>query len=170
MTDLIDHINTTTETCLGLGGKYYGLCRLLKDDKGAVYPVTYLDNIKVTPNDKYDLLVYHRLINSETEESEMHSFGRSSAVMNNQRIRTIVVVKFSEGETVIDDFINALPDKIVNLDYRFVELSKNISLIRDVQSIWETEWGNAYDDKYQMRFNLYALEYTLEYIKCSECV
>jgi len=168
--DLINHINTTVENCLGLGGKYYGLCRLIKDDKGVVYPVTYLDNIKVTPSDKFNLLVYHRLINSETEESEEHSFGRLPAVMNNQRIRTIVIVKFSEGETVIDDFINALPDKIDNVDYRFVELSKNISLIRDVQSIWETEWGNAYDDKYQMRFNLYALEYTLEYIKCSECV
>lgn len=169
MVDLIDHINTTLSNCLGKG-RYYGLCRLLKDDKGNVYPATYLDNKKITPDDKWPILVYHRLLSSDTVESEEQSFGRKKAILNPQRIRTIVVVKFNEGETFIDDFINALPETIENVDYKYVELSREISLIRDVQSIWETEWGNAYDDKYQMRFNLYALEYNLEYIKCSECV
>lgn len=169
MVNLIDSINTTLSDCLGKG-RYYGLCRLVKDDKGAVYPVTYLDNQKITPNDKWPLLVYHRLLSSDTVESEEHSFGRKKAVLNPQRVRTVVVMAFSEGEDLIDDFINALPETIENVDYRYVELSREVSLIRDRESVWETEWGTAYDDKYQMRFNLYALEYNIEYIKCSECV
>lgn len=173
MVEIIDHIDDTLLSCWGKG-KFYGLCRLLKDDKGVVYPATYSDNKKVTPNDKFPIIWYHRLLNSESTEDDDLSYGRSKSVKVGQRIRTVVVVSFLEGETFIDDFINALPGKINPIDfdedYKYIELSKEISLIRDVQSIWETEWGTAYEDKYQMRYNLYALEYDLEYVKCRVCL
>jgi len=169
MVELIDHINNTITECSAFNGKYFGLCRLLKDDKGQVYPATYLNPKKVTPDDKWDVLLYHRLLDSSGEERETFSYGRTPSVLMKQRIRTVVVIKQNEPETVIDDIINSLPDKITNTDYKFVELSKSVTLIRDSQSIWESEWGTAYDDKYQLRFNLYALEYDLEYIKCTVC-
>lgn len=171
MVDLIHDIDQAIETCVT--GKFYGLARLLKDDKGDVYPAAYPDGAgehrKITPQDKYKVLVYHRLLDGSPEYSEEFSFGRSLAFQNVQRVRMVVLVAFSEGEMVIDEIINAMPDFIENVDYKTVSVSGSITLIRDRESIWETEWGNAYKDKYQMRYNIYAVEYSVEYIKCEPC-
>lgn len=173
MIDLINDIDETVFTCLGRG-KSYGLCRLIEDDKGAMYPVTVSDgpdgNKKVTPEDKWKIVWYHRLINSDVSASEDLSFGRSIHAQVAQRVRTVVVVAISEGQDVINEIISALPDDVENVDYKYIQVGKEISLIVDQKSIWEAEWGNAYKDKHQMRYYLYALEYSIDYIKCDVCV
>lgn len=178
MEDIIDHIDEQIQECLG-AGQFYGLCRLLIDDQGAVYPATYPDNsgsppslavTKVTPNDRYPILIYHRLLDGSLADSETFSFGRSMTRENRQLVRMVVLVNFSLGESVIDNIINALPDEIINEDYKSIVFGTDITLIRDRDSIWTTEWGNAYKDKYQMRYNIYAVEYTLSYVRCADCV
>lgn len=171
MVDLIDDIDETVITCIGRG-KSYGLCRLIIDDKGRIYPITV--NLgkeeKVTPDDKWKIVWYHRMIDADVSPSEDLSFGRSLHAQVAQRIRTVVVVHRSEGEDVINEIISSLPDDIENVDYKYIQVGKEISMIVNQESIWETEWGNAYKDKYQMRYHLYALEYSIDYIKCEVCV
>lgn len=87
----------------------------------------------------------------------------------------VVLVDLSEGETVIDSIINAIPDHITqtdldSVDYKSVTIDPSMTLIRDRANIWSTEWGTAYADKYQLRYNLYALEYSINYIRCNDCV
>lgn len=173
MIDLINDIDETIHECIGQG-KYYGLCRLIDDDKGERYPITSPDSAgktkKVTPDDSVPVLIYHRLINADVTASEDLSFGRTFHAQIAQRIRTVILVQLSEGEDVINEIISSLPDDIENVDYKYIQVGKDISLIVDSKSIWETEWGNAYKDKYQMRYYLYALEYSIDYIKCVDCV
>lgn len=174
MVEIIDHIEATIHECIG-DGEFVGLCRLLTDNQGAIYPATYDRSATVTPNDQHKVLVYHRLLDGELEASEELSFGRTKSMQNNQRVRMVVLVHFSEGENVIDNIINAIPDEILasdieNVDYKSIVTSDSVSLIRDRDSIWTTEWGNAYKDKYQMRYNIYAVEYSINYIRCPECV
>lgn len=178
MSDLIDYIDELIHDCIG-DGEFHGLCRLLQDDQGEVYPATYPDSagkfIKVTPNDRHTVVTYHRLLDGAFEDSETFSFGRTMSVENKQLVRMVVLVHFDEGESVIDNIINALPDQMTpsdigNADYKSVIVGPAITLIRDRDSIWTTEWGNAYKDKYQMRYNIYAIEYTISYIKCPSCV
>lgn len=177
MTELIDHIEEQIHDCLG-DGKYYGLCRLLTDDQGT-YPATYASSAgkytKVTPDDKHRILIYHRLLDGSPTVNEDLSFGRSLLFENNQRVRMVVLVDLSEGETVIDSIINAIPDHITqtdldSVDYKSVTIDPSMTLIRDRANIWSTEWGNAYADKYQLRYNIYALEYSINYIRCNDCV
>jgi hypothetical protein len=168
MTDLIENIDCAICSCVA--GLNHGLARLILDDKGPHYPIRVKDNKKVTPEDKFKVMWYHRLLDASPADSEFLSFGRTFARLTDQRIRMVVVSEISLGEGVIDSMIYTLPEKISLSAYRYAHTGSDFTLIRDQQSIWETEWGNAYKDKYQMRYNLYALEYSLQYEKCEDCV
>lgn len=168
MVDLIENIDC--QICSCVAGTYHGLCRLLLDDKGEPYPSRYSDYGKVTPEDKFKVMWYHRLLDGSAEDSELLSFGRTFSRVTNQRIRMVLVVDIKLGEGVVDSFIHSLPEKITLGAYRYAHLGDGVTLIRDRQSIWETEWGNAYKDKYQLRYNLYAIEYSIQYQKCDDCV
>lgn len=168
MTDLIENIDCALCACVS--GINHGLCRLILDDKGEPYPIRYGDNKKVTPEDKFRVMWYHRLLDGSVSDSELLSFGRTFSRVNNQRMRMVVVSEIGLGDGVIDAMIYTLPERINLTAYRYAHLGSDVTLIRDRQAIWETEWGNAYKDKYQLRYNLYAVEYSIEYQKCEECV
>lgn len=171
MIDLIKHIDSCLLACAS--GKNYGLCQLVKDDKGEPYPRTVgKEAVKVTPNDKYKVLTYHRLLNGDFSEDDTYSFGRSRSRLNAQNVRLVVVVEIGldAKEGVIDKVIEQLPDAFENNSYKYTQVGASVSLIRDSENVWETEWGNADKGKYQMRYNIYAVEYSIDYIKCEECV
>lgn len=173
MTEIIDFIDSEIFTCLGKG-KYYGLCRLVQANN-EIYPVTVKEPSKrISVDDKWNLTWYHRLLENSPEEDEDQTFGRKVAIRNQQQVRTVVIIDLKEGESLIDDFVNGLPDSIdetliTEEDYRFIQVMKGISGQRG-DTVWEAEFGEAYKDKYQMRFNIYALEYNIDYIKCQICV
>lgn len=167
MIDLIKNIDSCLSKCVA--GKHYGLCTLVLDNKGEHYPRTVgREAIAVTPNDKYKVMTYHRLLNADFEENEEHSFGRSLSRMNSQTVRLVVVVEIQldASEGVIEKIVDGLPNEIEGEEYRYAQVGTSVTLIRDAQSVWGTEWGNAYKDKYQMRYNIYAVEYSVGYIKC----
>lgn len=141
---------------------------MIFDKNQTYYPIT-ADNEKVFPNDQYDVAWYHRLLNANPEESEEYSFGRKSSVDVNQSIRTVFISEIDLGDDLVLDFINAMPDKLEFSGYKFIEVSKDISLNRDSGQVWTDEWDNSYRDKYQMIYHIYAIEWTLNYIKCSNC-
>lgn len=87
----------------------------------------------------------------------------------NQTIKTVFISEIALGEDLVLDFINAMPDKVEFSGYKFIEVSKGNSLNRDSGQVWTDEWDNSYRDKYQMRYHVYAIEWTLNYIKCSNC-
>jgi hypothetical protein len=165
MKEIIEAIDTATATSLGEPCKFYGLCQQTIDDQEGNYPRTLADKPeKVTPNDKHELAIYHRLLNGSIAEDGDLSFGRSKTKKNNQTIRTIVIIH-DKCRIFIEDIINALPEKLTITDYQTVYVSSEISLNTNQDQIWVDEWAEAYK-KYQVRYRIYALEYIVEYIKC----
>jgi hypothetical protein len=168
LTELIDHIDEQISECID-GITPFGLCHLIEDDNG-IYPATVAEESqKVTPDDTITILTYHRLLNGQIGEREDLSFGRKKTRQNVQRIRMVVFTELSAPESLIMDIINAMPDTFEISGYEFSNISSTIDLIQDRDAIWQTEYGEAFKMKYQKRYHIYAVEYSLEFIKCPVC-
>jgi len=167
LADIFTSINSRLSDCFS-DLKAYNICHLVNDDSG-IYPSTKRKNgEKVTPNDKFQIVIYHRLLNSEFEESEEFSFGRKKTFRSNQNIRTVLIFDL-ESETKPEDIANTIPDDLEISGFEFVNISKNMSLNKDSNAVWEDEYGESYKDKYVKRYNIYALEYQIQYLKCPVC-
>lgn len=169
LASIISSINDGIDNCLTAGtSKLYGICHLVDDDNSK-YPSTKLkQGEKVTPDDRYQIIIYHRLLNSEFEHSEEMSFGRTKTIVSNQNIRTVLIFDL-ESETTAEDIANSIPDDIALTGFEFVNIDKNMTLIKDSDSVWEDEYSESYKDKYVKRYNIYALEYRIQYLKCAVC-
>ncbi len=168
MKDIISQIDAAIFAGLGNVGHFHGLCRLIVgDDKAGTYPIKVDKNAyKVAPDDKYELAIYHRLIDSGIVLDEDTSFGRKNSKKNNQKIRTIVIID-QKSNIEISDVYNAIPDKLFIDGYKSIYVDSEVSLDVNQEQVWVAEWAEAYKDKRQMRYFVYALEYTCEFIKCS---
>src|SRR6478609_7526893 len=165
MKEIIEAIDIATATSLGEPCKFYGLCEQTIDDQSDKYPRTLADKPeKVTPNDKFELAIYHRLLNGTVAPDEDLSFGREKTKKNVQMIRTIVIIH-DKCRLFIEDVYNALPEKLTITGFQTVYVNSEISLNNNQDQVWVDEWAEAYK-KYQVRYRIYALEYTVEYIKC----
>ncbi len=82
----------------------------------------------------------------------------------------VVFVKLGQSESLIDNIFNAMPDSFTSDDYQFANVTKTTAILRDRDQIWTAEFGTSKKDSYQMVYNLYAIEYDLQYIKCNVCV
>lgn len=169
LVDLIEYIDNSIKNCV-TEVRQFGLCHLLQGDN-ETFPATIESNAKkATPDDRFLITTYHRILNGNLEAREDVSFGKTMTAQNNQRMRMVVFVRIDQPETKIDDIINAMPDSFDVTDYEFANVSKNISLQREGDAIWTAEFSTAYKDKYQKKWNVYAVEYDLQYIKCNVCV
>ena len=175
MRDIIDYIDEQLHECFP-DAQAFGICHLIEDDNAERYPSTLEENaIKVSPDDRYEVLFYHRLLDGNPEPDEDLSFGRKKTIVNSQTIRTVVFVRMKEDDlSLIDDFINALPETFELDDspvqYKKLSLVREVNLIRDSTSIWEDEYSAAYKDKYEKVWNIYAVEYSIQISKCPVCV
>lgn len=173
MTELIDYIDNQISECIP--NMYsWGLCHLIEDDSG-IHPATLqTEAVHVSPDDKYSFQFYHRLLDGSPETDENLSFGRKPTRRNNQTIRTVIFQPLGTDLKFIDDFINALPDKLALNDspaiYKMAYVGSSITLNRDSNAIWDDEFGESYKDKYQKIYNIYAVEWELNYIKCNLCI
>jgi hypothetical protein len=149
------------------GLKAYGLCELItKDDK--VNPVTVdKDRKQAQIHDRFNGIFYHRLLQSfPVEDSEEFSFGIALSKKFVVRIRTFIAYKVQLGEKFIFDFVDAIPDRIEGLtDYKFVLLDSG-QLIADHEAVFIQEYGNHSYEKHRTSWNIFALEYDLEFILC----
>lgn len=170
MKDIIAIIDQSIFDQVGFG-KFYGLCELVIDDKEANYPRTLTKPAeKVTPNDRYELAIYHRLMDSPITLDEVTSFGRRGSRKSAQTIRTIVIIDRDKSNLDISDIYESIPEKMELSGYKSVYAHTDMKLDSNFIDVFESEWGNAYKDKIQMRYKIYALEYVVDVIKCIENV
>lgn len=170
---MIDHIDNGIKDCLGIDKKFYGLCKLSVDTESETYPyvIGSARKERVSVNDAYDVAVYHRILSGTANNDENFSWGRKQARRHNLSMRMVVILKSKMGEDYIDQIITALPDVIVNPAFNIAELGDEVSKIVDHEGICSQEFGDAWRDKISVhKFILYAIEYTLSYIPCDNCV
>lgn len=168
MTELLDYIDNTIKNCI-TEVKQFGLCHLLDSDNER-YPATLgKQGKKVTPDDRFKVVMYHRLLAGSPDERPDLSFGKNPVRQNDQRVRSVVFVKLDD-DSRIDDIVNAYPGDFETTNYYFANVSSNMTLIRDRDAIWNEEFSQSYKDRYQLIWNIYAIEFDLQYIKCNVCV
>ncbi len=149
------------------GLKAYGLCELvLKDNQPN--PVTYdLKREQAQIHDRYDGIFYHRLLNSESNEDLDMSFGVYILDRTLARFRIVLAHKVKLGEGFVMDFAKAMPKKIDLTNYKFIHRSANLTIIADHEAVYNQEYGQSTPyERHRTTWNIYALEYNLEFIEC----
>lgn len=175
MRDIIDFIDAQLHECFP-EAQGFGICHLIEDDNAEHYPSTLQESATaVYPDDRYEILYYHRLLDSDAEPDDDLSFGRKKTVVNNQVVRTVIFIRMKEDDlSFIEDFINALPETFELDDspsvYKKLNVTREVNLIRDSTTVWEEEYSESYKDKFQKVWNIYALEYNIQIAKCPVCV
>lgn len=148
------------------GLKAYGLCELIQKD-GKSNPVTVDRTRQIAQiHDRYNGIFYHRLLSGSFQDDEEFSFGKQMSRRFTGRIRTFIAYKVQLGEDFIFSFVKAFPDKInTPSGYKFVHLSQG-TLIADHEAVYNQEYGNNSYEKHRTPWNIYALEYDIEFILC----
>lgn len=168
MRELIDYIDEQIKTCIPETYSF-GLCHLLEGDNERFPATIDKEAVKAVPDDRYEVVIYHRALGGSPDEDPALSFGKNPTRKNKQKVRSIVFVRMGENEK-IDDIINAYPNSFHTTNYYFANVSENMTLIRDRDNIWNEEFQGAYKDRYQFVWMVYAIEFDVEYIKCNVCV
>lgn len=153
------------------GIRFFGLCQpVLKNDQ--THPVTIEDNKQVSLDDKYKAICFHRLNGTaDIPESEEQDFGRSTGRKRSQPMRLFIAHKVIMGEEWIDTFWKEIPETLdvedgSGLDiYEFVDIT-NLSLDTNQVEIYNTEFGDNNYEKHRIPWNIYAIEYNVEFIRC----
>jgi hypothetical protein len=164
MTDYIKEIVNSIERALALqySGKFYGLCEIVQG-QGEIFPVTIATKRdRINPADTWQLQIYHRLLNS-TRADSTEDFGKERSY--NQVLRLVIISDVSMGESVAHNIANALPE-LIKVTGAYAVLEDSVNINTDSRSIASTEFGEAWDDKYQVKKNLYAVEYQITLTLC----
>lgn len=165
MTEIITKLD---ETMLGIfpneGIKFFGLCEQVKKTN-QVHPVTIEGKKQVSIQDNWNAIVFHRLLSAGFSEDELQNFGRSTGRKLVQNIRTIVAAKAKKGEDWIYTFTQNIPESMTLTDYEFIDIN-DINIIIDQEAIYNAEFGENSYEKHIQTWNIYALEYGVEFLKC----
>lgn len=153
------------------GIHFEGLCQLVNKGDQA-HPVTIYDNKQVSIQGNWDVLCYHR-VNGKADfvESDEQDFGRSTGRKVVQPMRTVVAHKVKKGEEWIYDFLNGWPESLDVEDgggldlYEFVDIIE-MGLDIDQEGIYNTEFGGGDYEKHRIPWNIYAIEYNIQFIRC----
>lgn len=128
---------------------------------------------RVSPDDEYDILVYHRWISGAPKDDDDSSWGRGKVRKHDNTIRMVVLLDRAKyTEDYINKVIDAMPDIIddsAGVDMYSAEVGQEISLIVDQDSVGEQEFGEMWKDKYLPKFYIFAVEYSLQFVQCSTC-
>lgn len=166
MNAIIAEINRTVnlDEC-SKGVQLNGICELaVKSDQP--HPVSIPEKKQVAPDDRYEAVVYHRLLNDVATDDLDNSFGSRVYKKHAQIVRTVVLAKMAKGKDWIDKFIDAMPEVIDGLtNYKLVNIN-TINKNTNQDEIFNTEFGEGNYEKHRLSYNIYALEYTVEYIYC----
>lgn len=171
MKDICDKLDNILLAALPNDGiRFFGLSQpVSKGDQ--THPVTIQDDLQVSIDQKYDAICFHRLNGDASfAEDEEESFGRDTGRVRVQPMRTFIAHKKEKGEEWIDTFLNNFPNSLdiqsngVNV-YDFVDL-ENGNLRTDQLAIYNQEFGDNSYEKHVIPWNIYALDYDVQFIKC----
>lgn len=171
MTEIIDAIDASLNTRFaGEGLKSYGLAELVKKGE-QVHPVTIDKREQIAINDRWEGIVYHRILSGGVAPSEDDSFGATIAKMQSIRIRTVLATKVKKGENFRFEFANAIPEILTVDNFRRIDVSENMTMIEDQEGIYLQEFGGGDYEKHINSWNINAFEYDVAFVVCTveEC-
>lgn len=169
MKDILDALDTYLLANLGLPSpepavKYWGLSELSTKSTER-FPVTINDRDRVSIDQRYDVISYHRIVTGNLEDSEEWSFGSSLAKEFSITVRTVLMHKISVGEDFRYDFFGSFPDLLTIPGYEFVFLNSG-SINEDHEGIVTEEFTEIPYEKHRLPWNVSAKDTVVQYVKC----
>lgn len=148
------------------GIKFFGLAELAKK-ADQPHPVTINDRKQISINDRYDGIFYHRLLSSGLTQPDNLQWGNVALSLYKSRIRSVLAFRVNKlAEEFIYDFTNAMPDILELTGYKSIDVTNDVTIIADQEAVYKTEFGGGDYEKHILTWNIYALEYGIEFIKC----
>jgi len=167
LTDICENIDASIVNTLPCPGiKFFGLAELaIKSNQP--HPVTINDRKQIAINDRYDGIAYYRLLSSAAPQPAEWQWGNKLNNIFKSRIRNILVFKVNKlAEEFIYDYVNAIPNWLDLQGYKLVDVENNVSIIADQEAVYKTEFGTGDYEKHILTWNIYAIEYDIDFIKC----
>jgi hypothetical protein len=148
------------------GIKFFGFCELVTRGK-QTYPLTINDRKQVSIDDRFDGIAYHRLTDSGLQQPEEFMWGNRMLSEYRSKMRTLLAFKTDKfSEEFIFDFSNAMPDLIEVSGYKSVDVTNSVSIKTNQESIYKEEFGGGDYEKHIIKWNIYAIEYEVQFVKC----
>lgn len=164
MIDICNEINESLDS-LDFNASLNTLCELvLKNNQP--HPITCDTRKQIAPDDTYDAVIYHRLLNASGEDDEANSYGSRMSRKISQRLRTVVLLKHALGEDKIYEIIGLYPDKITLSGYKYINIGSSVDLNVDHEGIHSQEFGGVDYERHRLAWNIYAIELNVEFVKC----
>lgn len=181
--DIVDKINEKISDCLNVENSiYFGIAHTISVNnevypvvpQSRVYPVSESTNklIKVCPNDKIDLQVYHKITDfgfSESSNESGYSFGVAPTYEIEAKAKMIVVLKSSITERNPsynpDNFGLIIPRKIKLADYKLIT-TNTTRVTLDHDAIVSREWKKIDYTKHKCKFLVFEVEYNIRAVTC----
>lgn len=146
---------------------FFGLAELVTKSEER-FPATVNGRVKVSLDNQYSGICYHRIINNSPAVSEELSFGIRPTVQDNVTIRTVLAYKISEFDEMFRyEFENAMPRtiRLTGYDPIFIEPGdanedhEQIAIDESLQTPYE---------KHRVTWNIYSFDNVCELIICDE--
>lgn len=167
MKAITEHIDKEMQSAIGSDGfMWFGLAELMI--KGTQpHPVTIPDRKQVSLKDNYNGIVYHRVLSMSPAESADFSFGSRLAVDMKVRMRTVLAFKVAKfEEEFIFTFVKTFPQELFIDGYKLIDLPPSKNVIVDQEAVYKTEFGGGDYEKHIVTYNIFAIEYEIDTIKC----
>lgn len=148
------------------GIQFMGLAELVSKEDSR-YPVTINDRKKVSINDKWDALVYHRVISNNPSLADDFSFGLRTATRNEVTLRTVVAYKINKGEEWRYDFANAYPQILQKVGYEYIEFRPS-GFNEDHEAVVREEFVEIPYHHHRLPWNVFSFDNIVEFIKCHD--
>jgi hypothetical protein len=171
MTEIIEAVDAWVLSRYGGQNlKQFGYCEIMrKSFEGGeeVFPVGAVTRERVQILDKHNIVTWaHWITPANYEKSSEWSFGKTEAREATAQIRYLFAHKTTLGENLINDFVNAFPNKLTVSGYQFVFVDPAITVDPDHEQIHNSEFGNSNYEKHRFTWNIYAINITVQFLLC----
>lgn len=146
---------------------WYGLSELVTKE-GTTQPLTITGTTERKPvalNDRFDGVIWHRIISTGQSISEDFSFGTRQAKQYNTTLRTVVGLKVTKGEDLVYKIAEYFPEFLKVDGYDYVNFIPN-GINEDHEAVMNTEFVQTQYNKHRVAWNVYAIETNVEYLLC----
>lgn len=173
MTEIIDAIDSWAGPYLDTitspsNNTLFGHCELMKKtakDSVQVMPVTIDGRVQVSLDDKKNIITWIRITDPVAVSLlEGDTWGIVEQRNQSLQLRVVVAHKTSLGD-LIYDFANNFPDYLTITGFEKVFPTVN-EVLTDHEAIYTEELGDTVYEKHRFTWNIYALNVSVDFIKC----
>lgn len=167
MTDICKNIDESIVDNLACAGiKFWGLAELAVKSNQP-HPVTINDRKQIAIDDKFNGMTYYRLLSSAAPTPAEYQWGNKQNNVFKSRLRNVLAFKVNKfAEEFVYDYVNSIPEWLEIPGYKLVDVENNTTIIVDQVAIYKQEFGGDKDERHLLPWNIYAIEYDVDFIKC----